>query len=288
MELIAKISKGSKMDQVYLPKNRASFDIGEYVIIKPLEEKSSPYEKKLYFYGVEDVNPIKIEIINKIISVINKNLENYENIIITGSFLDEGFNFNDIDVIIITQEKPKKAQKSKQEQKIVNFLTNLPKRGQIKEIEKIIKEKLKIETHIIFFNKNSFSEALKIDPIWRLMLNNCISKKRLPPITIKEIKYKYLDAQLIKSKILIENFDYLTGKEKYKLIRNLMAIYLFIKNKILSENNIEKEIRKNLYMEIEDIKKNLIKEDFVKKYKNFYYQLEKEIIKNASKQEQAD
>jgi len=131
------------------------------------------------------------------------------------------------------------------------------------------------------------------------------SKQRAQIRAIK-LKYKYLDAQLIKSKILINNFDYLTGKEKYKLVRNLIAIYLFIKNKKISEENLENGIKKNLNTNAEDIKNNLIKEnsgkifinsssgksqikeDFVKKYKNFYHNLEEEIIKNAAKQEKTN
>ena len=37
VELVSRVSKGSKMDQVYIPKNRADFAIGSYVVIKPLE-----------------------------------------------------------------------------------------------------------------------------------------------------------------------------------------------------------------------------------------------------------
>ena len=262
MEIIAKISKGSNMDQVYLPKNRIGFDIGNYVLIKPFEEKIAKTEQNPYFYGIKSISPIKLEIIQKIIWTIDKSVENYENAIITGSFLDEGFYFNDIDVIIVTDEKEN-----------------------IKEIENNILKKLKIKTHIIFFNKNLFMEALKIDPKWRLMLNRCISKKRFPPLPTRKLNCKYLDAQLIKSKILMENFDYLTGKEKYKLARNLIAIYLFIENKTLSEENIEREIRKKLSIEVGDLKNNLINKNFFKKYKNFYLKLEKETIKNATKQE---
>ena len=260
MELMAKVSKGSQMDQIYLPKNRIGFEIGNYVIIKPLE-KEKPAEK-LYFYDAKNVNPIKLLAVKKIMNIIEKNLKNYENIIVTGSFLDEGFNFKDIDIIIITEQKPKK------------------------EIEKIVKEKLKIEIHAIFFNKNSFREALKIDPIWRLMLNRCISKKRLLPLPTRKLKYKYLDAQLIRSKILINNFGNLTGKEKYKLTRNLMAIYLFIEDKKLFENNLNKEIGEKLNVKIEDLKNNLVDKNFLKRYKRFYIKLEKEIIKNAAKPEQ--
>ena len=37
MELIGRISKGSKMDQIYIPKNRIGFSAGEYVLILPIK-----------------------------------------------------------------------------------------------------------------------------------------------------------------------------------------------------------------------------------------------------------
>ncbi|MEK6793081.1 MAG: hypothetical protein AABX95_04645, partial [Nanoarchaeota archaeon] len=98
MEIISKVSLGSRMDQVYIPKNRIGFDIGNYVIIKPLnlEIEKKPLEK-IYFYRIKNIVSIKLEIINEVFIIIDKYVQNYENIIITGSFLEEGFHFNDID-----------------------------------------------------------------------------------------------------------------------------------------------------------------------------------------------
>ena len=103
MELMAKVSKGSKMDQIYLPKNRIGFEVGNYVIINLLEEKIKNEQKqagKLYFYGVKRVNSVKLKIVEEIMDLADKNLGYCENIIITGSFLDEGFNY--IMIIIAT------------------------------------------------------------------------------------------------------------------------------------------------------------------------------------------
>ena len=49
MEIISKISKGTKMDQIYIPKNRPGLDIGTYVKIIPIEEKII---KRPYFYNI--------------------------------------------------------------------------------------------------------------------------------------------------------------------------------------------------------------------------------------------
>ena len=100
MGIIARISLGSKMDQIYLPKNRFGLKPGSYVLVKEL---SHAHEKeKLFLYNIKKIEKIKIIIIEQIF----KTLSNYdfENIIITGSFLEEGFNFNDMDIILICNE----------------------------------------------------------------------------------------------------------------------------------------------------------------------------------------
>jgi len=61
MEIIGRISKGSRMDQVYIPKNRAGLEVGSYVVIKPV--KTEKIIEKPYFYNVEEIEPIKIKII---------------------------------------------------------------------------------------------------------------------------------------------------------------------------------------------------------------------------------
>ena len=63
MEIIGRISKGSKMDQIYLPKNHPGFQAGNYVTIKPLISKTPEKTGKIIFYHVTDLPPIKIQII---------------------------------------------------------------------------------------------------------------------------------------------------------------------------------------------------------------------------------
>ena len=103
MELIGRISKGSKMDQIYLPKNRAGLPNGQYVIIVPLENQFKQKKSiKPFFYNVRDIEQLKLMIIENIFRIIEE--INPENIIITGSFLEKGFKFNDIDILVIKEE----------------------------------------------------------------------------------------------------------------------------------------------------------------------------------------
>ena len=256
MEIISKISKGSKMDQIYISKNRIGFNIGEYVVITPLQNKKEI--EKPYFYDIDLIEPVKLEIVNNIFEIIHKKIK-YENIIITGSFLEKGFNFDDIDTLIVTEDK-------------INE----------KIVEKDIENSVKIKNHIILFNRESFRKALEIDPIWRLMISKCISKNRLVPMPSIKIDYRYLDAQMLKSNLLLNNFHSLTGKEKYKLTRNLIAIDLFVKKIHLSKNKINNEIERRFNVKIEDLKNNTVDNNFFRKYKTFYKKFENELIENAT------
>ncbi len=264
MEIISRISKGSKMDQIYIPKKREGFDIGEYVVIQPLETKKSI--EKPYFYNIKSIEPIKLDIINEIFNIIDTTIK-YENIIITGSFLDEGFNFNDIDVIVISDVKLNE-----------------------KNIKKSIENKIKIKVHLIIINNKTLMKGLSIDPLYQMMLSKCVSKKRFIYKIQHEMNYKILDLHLLKSEILIDNFDCLTGNEKYYLIRNMIAIHLYLQNKKISKESVDMEIKHIFTLkDIKEIKQNMLdKNSFLKKYKIIYKKIFNKImkgIKNGTKQE---
>ena len=264
MEILGRISKGSRMDQIYLPKNRESFSVGSYVVVKSLETDLTEQkikQQKPYFYNINYIEPIKLQIIAQIIEIINKNVEN-ENIIITGSFLEQGFNFKDIDIIIISGKTNEK------------------------QIEKIIEDKIKIKTHILMLNNKTLLIGLSTDPLYQMMLSRCIARKRFIYKTKHEINYKILDLHLLKSKLLIGNFDILNGNEKYNLTRNLVAISLYLSNKKVTKESVDKEIKETL-ADTEKIKQNLLnKTDFIRKYKSLYNKTFNKImngLKNAPK-----
>ena len=270
MEIIGKVSTGSKMDQIYIPKNRNGFAIGNYVIIKPLEESKSRekenFVEKLYFYGVKKLEPVKLDIIGEIMRIIDNTFGNYENVFITGSFLEEGFHFNDIDILIVTENK-------------INQ----------KVLEWDIKRKTGVKIHILFLSNKELLIGLKTDPLYQIMLSKCISKKRFVYNIKPKINYKILDLHLLKSKILIDNFDVLNGDEKYYLTRNIIAIYLYLGNNKINKELVDNKIRAVFDMkDIKELKQNLIdKRDFLKKYKSIYDKTFSKIlggIKSGSKQ----
>lgn len=257
MELIGRISKGSKMDQIYLPKNRTGLSNGQYVLIAPLENKfKEKQEFKPFFYNVRNIVPLKLMIIENIFKIIEET--NPENIIITGSFLEDGFKFNDIDILLINETEI-----------------------DIKRLKEKIENEIGIKTHLILINTKTLILGLSTDPLYSLMLSKCMSKKRIIIKAKRIINYKLLDFQLLKSKILIDNFDILNGEEKYYLALNMISILLFMQNKKLSKKIVNYNIEKILNVKIEDIKQNLIEKDkFIKKYDETYGKTFNTIMEN--------
>jgi len=252
------------MDQVYIPKNRAGMTAGEYVIISPLGKKIE--EKSIfkpYFYDSKNIEPIKLHITEEIFNLIEKEA-NVENIIITGSFLEPGFKFKDIDILIINEEK-------------VN----------IENLKEKIEKTLGIKAHLILLDTKTLLSGLSTDPLYSLMLSKCVSKKRIILKVNRKINYKLLDLHLLKSKTLIDNFDILSGDEKYYLTLNMVSILLFIQNKKLSKEIVNHEIEKLLKINIEELKENLIKkQDFIEKYKKIYNKTFNLIMKSIKHEKQ--
>jgi hypothetical protein len=263
MTMIAKISKGSNMDQIYIPKNRAGLPIGQYVMITSLENELAGKlgEKgagrfKPFFYNVRDLEPLKLEIIKGIFNIVERICP--ENIIITGSFLEPGFKFNDIDILVIKDEKI-----------------------EIKPLKDKVEDAFGIKSHILCLSNKTLALGLSTDPLYSLMLSRCVSKNRIIFNVKRTLDYKLLDFQLLKSKELIDNFDVLNGEEKYYLLMNMFSILLFIQNKKLSRETINKDIEKTFGLKIKEIRDNLIeKAKFIKKYAEIYNETFNLIMEN--------
>lgn len=270
VEIIGRISKGSKMDQIYIPKNRVGFSAGEYVLILPLKGKIEKKKSRPYFYGVNVLEPVKTRIIERIIDLIDKKT-NPDNIIITGSFLDKGFSFNDVDILLLNNKK-------------IN--TEIIK----EEIEKLEG----IKTHIILLNSKTLSFGLTVDPLYSLMLSKYVSNKKIIFRIKRRINYKILDLSLLKSKTLIDNYDAFNGNEKYYFTMNMVSILLFMQGKKLSKSIVNKKIEKIFNVKISKIKENVIeKQDFLKKYREIFDNTFNLILNNIKKeknneQKQAD
>ena len=252
------------MDQVYIPKNRIGLTSGSLVVIKPLiqeEHAKSGLRGKHFLYGINKIEHIKMEIISRVFSVMEKNLTEVKNIIISGSFLEEGFCFNDLDILIISE----------------------------KEIsDRLLKEEISAEigvkAHILQMTSEELTEGLKYDPLYLNMISRCIAKNRIVFNIRRKINAPLLDLNLLKSKTLIDNFDALSGREMYYLTKNMIAIFLFIEGKKASSDFIDKEIKRIFKIEAKDIKEKILnKNKFLIRYKEVYDKIFKLIIRTKNK-----
>ncbi len=263
MVLIGKISRGSRMDQVYISKERApGFEVGATVLIQPVLEKAKP---ALYYYSIKHLEPVKVAIVEEVFNY----LKHVDNVIIAGSFIEEGFDFEDIDVIVVTEESI-----------------------DIKSIENHFKSALGIKVHIILLNFKTLLKGIHTDPLFQMLTSKFISRERTIFKTKNVINYKLLDLHLLKSELLITNFYFLTGREKYKFVRNLFAIILFLHKKIISLKSVDKEINRCFGKDsVRNIKENLVDKSFLAKYEKLYENTFKLVIngvKNGPKQKQTD
>lgn len=266
VKLIGRISKGSRMDQVYLPKNRLGLTVGEYVTVQPLEKEHKKGSKtERYFYGINYLEPVKLEITEKVFSLMERKVGRYENIIITGSFLDKGFSFNDLDILLINEEKANPELLSRELEKLTG-----------------------IKIHLIQLSRADLIRGLARDPLYQLMFSQCLARKRMIYRINPVADYKLLDLQLLQSKLLPENFDGLGGKEKYYLTRNLAAVRIYLQTGNVKKEEVEALIKRQFFLpDISRIKENLLtKNEFLTEYKQLYNQTFKLIlrgIKNAAK-----
>ena len=135
--------------------------------------------------------------------------------------------------------------------------------------------------------------GLQTDPLYQIMLSKSISKNRIFYKTKNNLNYKLLDLHLLKSKVLIENFNLLKGNEKYNLVRNMIAIYLYLEGKKLTKDLVDNQIKEDFHLkDISELKQNSIdKKKFLIKYKLIYNKTFSKIlegIKNDAKQKQVN
>ncbi|MBI3036616.1 hypothetical protein HYY73_02575 [Candidatus Woesearchaeota archaeon] len=251
--LLSRISKGTVMDQIYVPKIRApGFERGVTVAITPLQSKAIT---EIYRHHVQYLEPIKKIIVDEIFSYF----EHVDNVLVAGSFLEEGFEFEDIDTVVLTEKSIDNA-----------------------AIKTHFKAALGIDIHIICLPLKELLRGIDSDPLFQMLLSRFVAKKRLLVPKDRAIKYKLLDLQLLESKTLIDGFDFLNGREKYKLTRNAVAIASFLNNKPLNASSVDNEIEHYFgEMSVISIKENIIGAEFLLKYKIFHKKLLKRILEGV-------
>lgn len=254
-----KVSKGSKFNQIYIPKEMENMvEVGDLVQIKLLEKHA-----EIYYKNQKKLPEFKEYLIKKVLSELQK-FEEIKAIFVVGSFLYETI-YNDIDIIIIADKE---------------------KRISEKDIEEWLIKKFNQKFHVLLFNQEKLNGLIEKDPLTRVMFNNYVSNKKIDFDYKKKTDEKHIMFLLMMPEDLLELR--LPGRIFYDNLRRLIAIEEFLKNKDLEREDlltkIEKEINIKLLNKIKnneeiDNEEIAVLRNFIKKkIKNI-----KKIMKNGQK-----
>ena len=254
------VSKGSKFNQIYIPKNIENLiEVGDKVEVKLIEK----HTKLHYSKSLKDLSEFKKNLIENIFSFLNK--DNIKQIFIVGSFLTEKINYNDIDVVLITKKISKKLEHS---------------------IYKKLIEKFNLKFHLLFIEEKEFINLLNICPLTKSMFTISISNKKIINQNEKVINKNHIKFLLMMPYDLLE--IKLSSRNFFNSLRRLITIEKFLKNKSLNTKEINRElkilIKEILYHRIkndEEIESNSI--IFLRKIIKSKLKVIENLIKNGEK-----
>jgi len=239
MEFEHRVSKGSRFNQIYIPKEMQSvFEVGDIVKVKLLKKKNEIYHSK----NLQRLGEFKEKLIKEIFSHLIT-FPNIKQIFIVGSFLTEKIDYKDIDLVIITNQKQENLEK-----KIYNYL--------IKEFP--------LKFHIVIIPKNSFLNLLKICPLTRSMFYYYISNKKFDLPLNTTIDKNHIKFLLMMPEDLLKIIA--NSRSFYDNLRRLITIKQFLENKSLNPTEINAKLKsllgEFLYSQIknnEPINKEILK-----------------------------
>jgi predicted nucleotidyltransferase len=146
------VSKGSRYNQIYLPKEMNQyFNVGDMVEVRLVEKGNRVYQSEM----VGEISEFKKKLIKEIFKIIS-NRKEVEQIFIFGSFLTKKEGYNDIDILILTKEKDE---------------------GIEEEIYKQLTEEFNLKFHVISIEKSKLEDILEVDPMTRSMFSRYVSDK---------------------------------------------------------------------------------------------------------------
>ena len=216
VKFIKNVSKGSRFNQIYVPKDMESLiEVGDEVEVRLVKKSTTLHYSK----NLKKLSEFKEGLIKGIFSSLNS-IDSINYIFITGSFLTEKISYNDIDIVLITNKN------------INNFEETI--------YGKLI-ERFNLKLHLIAIEESRFNDLIKICPLTKSMFSRFICNRE-----IKIPEEKYVDSRHIKF-LLMMPYDLLdirlSSRSFFDSIRRLITIEKFLKNKILDIEGINEELK---------------------------------------------
>ncbi len=219
-----KVSCGSKFNQVYIPRNLDGIiEVGDEVEVRLIRKEIN----LCYSKGLDKLSEFKERLIRGIFSELKKYKE-IKVCFVVGSFLIKIINYNDIDVVIIVNDKLKNYKNL--ESKIYDELIN----------------KFNQNFHFMFIPESKFNNLLKICPITSYMLKKHISNRDITLKFKRELNKNHINFLLMMPEDLLEIS--VSSKVFLNNVRRLIVIEKFLDKKLLAvDNDLKNLINKSLY-----------------------------------------
>ena len=243
MKFTHKISRGSRFNQIYIPKEMETyFDVGDLVEIRLVKKKINLYYSK----HLKKLSPFKEKLIKDIFFFLSQ-LREIDQIFIIGSFLTEKIDYNDIDLLIVVNRSDKGL-----EERFYNKLIDM----------------FNLRFHILIIQQEKLNYLEKICPLTRSMLYYSISDKKFNLPSNKQIDKNHIKFLLMMPEDILELK--VESRIFYDNLRRLITIERFLYDKEEDPREINNELKKLLgdYL-FSYLKKNMeINEDIMKKLRN--------------------
>ncbi len=231
VKFVHKVSRGSRFNQVYIPKeNEKEFEPGDMVEVRLLKKSVGIYYSK----HLGKLTEFKKNLIEDIFKFLMK-YKKIKQIFIFGSFLTKKIGYKDIDILILTQEKDDNF-----DNRVYNDLIDI----------------FNLNFHFISFNEQKLKELLNICPLTRSMLYHHVSNKKFEIPEETQIDKGHLSFLLMMPEDLLK-INLNSGVEYYNALRKLYVIENFLIGKEIPPDKID------FYLEklVDKRKLILLKED---------------------------
>ncbi|PIN89638.1 hypothetical protein COU57_05760 [Candidatus Pacearchaeota archaeon CG10_big_fil_rev_8_21_14_0_10_32_14] len=221
-KFIHTISKGSRFNQIYIPKKlEHSFEVGDIVEVKIIEKKV----RLFYSKSIKHLTPFKENIIKRIFAEINQ-FKEIKQIFVIGSFLTKNEDYNDLDILVVLRDE-------KINEKLVE-----------KRIYEHLVQSLQLKYHLIIIKESILNNLIKKCPLTRSMLYNFVSNNNFEltdEMVIDKNHTKFLlmmPEDTLKVKV--------ASRVLYDSIRRLITIQRFLDKKDSIPSEIDKDTKKIL------------------------------------------
>jgi len=258
-KFIKTVSKGSRFNQIYVPKSMESLiEVGDKVEVRLVKKLIEIHYSK----GLKELSQFKENLIKSIFSFLNENFD-FHTMFIVGSFLTEKIDYNDIDIVIIADKKDENF-----EEEIYNKLI----------------EKFNLKFHVLIIEEKKFWRLLKICPLTKAMFSNFVCNKPIKIPNESLVNKNHIKFLLMMPYDLLE--IRLNSRSFFDSLRRLITIKRFLKNKSLGIAEINEELKMLmadfLYKKIrdnEEIEKNSI--NFLREILKSKLKIIEDLIKNG-------